>query len=487
MTAATAKKRYSLFTNRALALLIIPIVIESAFTMSLGLADSFMVQSVGENGTAMSAVSNVDQISNVMIQLFAAFGTGGAIITSQSLGAGRAEDAAKSAKQLYVLMLLASVVVAAFCLAFNHQIIDFVYNDNATGYKDYAYTYFYLMAASYPLLAMFYASAAVLRAQRRSMNTMTSAGVSFALNVGFNALFIYGLNLGVMGAGLATVISRSFPAVFLTVRLTDKNNPVRVKLFERFRFDGKIIKKILFLAIPSGIEGCLFQVGKVMTASFVADASYNVLLANGSSVNNANVANSVTSNINTIGSIVGNGINTSTLTVVGQAVGTGDEGCVRHYIKRMFAISYIGSTLCVALVWSLSPLLVGIFSQNITAEASAMAMRCINICFSVQIFTYPLSFGGSAVLEAASDVRYTMVCAVSSMALMRVGLGFILCTPLIPSLHLGAAGLWIGMCADWTVRSVLFVSRILSGRWKKASGMFPAEAKEQSAESGSGL
>ena len=61
-TVVRSKKRYTIFSNRALAVLIIPIVIESAFTMSLGLADSFMVQSVGENGTAMSAVSNVDQI-----------------------------------------------------------------------------------------------------------------------------------------------------------------------------------------------------------------------------------------------------------------------------------------------------------------------------------------------------------------------------------------------------------------------------------------
>ena len=129
-----------------------------------------------------------------------------------------------------------------------------------------------------------------------------------------------------------------------------------------------------------------------------------------------------------------------------------------------------------AVLRALSPLLVGIFSQNITAEAAAMATGCITLCFSVQIFTYPFSFGGSAVLEATSDVRYTMICAVSSMAVMRVGLSFILCTPLIPSLHIGAYGLWTGMAADWCVRSVLFVWRILSGKWKKASGMFPAAA-----------
>ena len=159
-----------------------------------------------------------------------------------------------------------------------------------------------------------------------------------------------------------------------------------------------------------------------------------------------------------------------------QSEDTGDEDCVKYYIKKMFSISLVGNALCVGLVWALSPLLVGIFSQNITAEAAAMATGCITLCFSVQIFTYPFSFGGSAVLEATSDVRYTMICAVSSMAVMRVGLSFILCTPLIPSLHIGAYGLWTGMAADWCVRSVLFVWRILSGKWKKASGMFQTAA-----------
>lgn len=480
-TVQRTKKRYSLFTNKALFMLILPIVIESAFTMSLGLVDSFMVKSVGENGTAMSAVSNVDQISNVMIQLFAAFGTGGAIITSQCLGAKNIEDANKSAKQLYVLMLCASLVVAAVCLIFNKQIIDLIFNGDATGYKDYAYTYFYMMAASYPLLAMFYASAAILRAERKSMNTMTSAGISFCLNVGFNALFIYGLNLGVLGAGLATLISRAFPAIFLTALLTNKNNTVKIKIFEKFRFDAGIIKRIALLAIPSGIESCLFQVGKVMTASFVADASYDVIYG-AAKVNNANVANSVTQNINTIGSIVGNGINTSILTVVGQAVGTGDVDCVKYYIKKMFIISFIGNAACVAVTWACSSLLVGVFADTITTEAVNMAHQCITLCFAVQLFTYPLSFGGPAVLKATSDVRYTMVSAITSMAVMRVGLCFIMCTPLIPSLHLGALGLWIGMVADWGLRSILFTSRIISGRWRKASGMLNNYAEKAASE-----
>lgn len=475
-----AKRKFNLFTNAALFKLILPIVLESALTMSLGLVDSFMVKGIGEYGTAMTAVSDVDQISNVMVQLFAAFGTGGAIVTSQFLGAGKTEDANRSAKQLYVLMFLASVAVMTVCLAFNHQIVDIIYDSTDPIYKNYCYTYFYFMAASYPLLAVFYASAAILRAQRKSMNTMTSAAISFVLNVSLNALFIYALNLGILGVALATCLSRVFPAVFLSVLLAKKTNLVRIKFLEKFRFDAGIIKRILILAIPSGIESCLFQVGKLMTNSFVANAFYETTVG-GVVVNNQNVAKSVSMNINTIGSVVGNGIHTSILTIVGQAVGTGDEDCVRYYIKKTFIISFVGNALCVGLTWALSPLLIGFFGTNITAEAATVAQNCLHLCFAVQLFTYPLSFCAPAVLKATSDVRYTMVCAIISMVLMRVGLSFIMCTEYLP-FRLGAMGLWIGMTSDWVLRSIFFGVRILSGRWKKASGMIVDKQPEADGE-----
>jgi putative MATE family efflux protein len=471
------KTKYTLFTNKALFFLIVPIVIEAALTMSLGLVDSFMVKGIGEYGTAMSAVTNVDQISNVMVQLFAAFGTGGAIITSQYLGSNNTEDANKSAKQLYVLMFLASIVVMVFCLILNHQIIDLIYSSNDPVYKNYAYTYFYLMAASYPLLAVFYASAAILRAQRKSMNTMTSAAISFVLNIALNAVFIYWCDWGIFGAAFATFISRIFPATFLSVLVANKNNLVKIKFFEKFRFDGKMIKKILILAIPSGIESCLFQVGKLMTASFVANSFYEMTI-NGAIINENNVATSISMNINTIGSVVGNGVNTSILTVVGQAVGTGDEKQVKYYIKKMLAISYVGNAICVAIVWGLSPFLIGIFGSGkggITEQTATIAQNCLHLCFSFQMFTYPLSFGAPAVLKSTSDVRYTMVCAILSMVLMRVGLSYIMTTQYL-RYQLGAMGLWIGMVSDWTLRSILFTARIISGKWKKASGLLAVKA-----------
>ena len=88
---AKVKKKYSLFTGKQLLWLILPIVIEQIFSTSLGLFDSMMVSGIDTDGSSGLAVSNVDYVNNLIIQLFSAFATGGAIITSQYLGAGDGE------------------------------------------------------------------------------------------------------------------------------------------------------------------------------------------------------------------------------------------------------------------------------------------------------------------------------------------------------------------------------------------------------------
>ncbi len=471
------KQKYTLFTAKALAVLIIPIIIESALSMSLGLVDSFMVKDIGNLGKAMSAVGNVDQISNLIIQLFTAFGVGGAVITSQHLGAGKVEEANKSAKQLVALMFLSSIAVMALCLVLNHQIISLFFSDMDAEYKQYSYTYFYFMAASFPFLALNSSCSAILRAQRKSVNTMTSGAIAFVINVGGNALFIHAFDWGIAGAAAATLVARIFPAVFLLILLSNKHNVVRIKIFEKFRFDGGMLKKILRLALPSGIENCLFQLGKLLTASFIAIGCYTVYLDGNplnladSNVTNFQVtANTIAYQINTISSIFGNGVNTAILTVIGQAVGTGIIGQVKHYIKKMLMISYIGNAVFVGVTMAMSPLLIGIFGDNITEETVEIAQNCLYFCLTVQFFTYPLSFGLPAVLKANSDMKFVMYAAITSMITMRVGLCYIL-TCDWAGIRLGAMGLWVGMCSDWALRSLLFGGRLLSGKWKKSSGL----------------
>lgn len=485
------KKTYSLFTAKQLLWLILPIIIEQIFSTSLGFIDSIMVSNMpGDSTSAGLAVTNVDYMNNLIIQLFSAFATGGAIITSQALGAKDTESANKSAKQMLVIVVIASLVIAGACLALNYPLLRLLYSDisaeSATFY--YQRIYFYLTAASFPFIGLFNACAALLRVQRKSMVTMVSAAMSCVLNVGMNAIFLFAAKLGVMGAALATLICRAIPAIFMLVILGNRKNIVCVRIFEKFRFDGKMIKKILTLAIPAGIESALFQLGKLMTSTFVnvgcyieprLDAAGNVMYDETGkllTINTQALGNSIANHVNNFASVVGSGVGTSCLTVIGQAVGTGDVDQCKYYMKKMFILSYVANSLCVGLFLGLTPVAVHLWGYG--AEAEEIAKKCLYFCLCMQFATYPLSFTTPAILKATSDVKYVMFCAVGSMLIMRVGLCFLMTTDKIAGLpKLGAFGYWIGMCSDWVMRSVLFLARLLSGRWKRSSGLF----KEQPA------
>jgi len=475
------KKKYSLFTGKQLLWLILPIVIEQIFSTSLGLFDSMMVSGIDEAGNAGNAVSNVDYINNLVIQLFSAFTTGGAIITSQYIGAGDIDNAKKSAKQMVMLVLLSSIGIGGLCLALNWPILKLFYGGVSADTFYYQRVYFYITAASFPFIGMFNACASLLRVQRKSVVTMTSAGMSCFINVGLNAIFIYVCKWGVMGAAIATAFSRAVPAVMMMVILSNKKNVVSVHYFERFRFDGAMMKRILKLAIPSGIESCLFQLGKLMTSSFV-NISYYVNADTGANIQ-AN-GNSIANSINNIASVVGGGVGTSCLTVIGQAVGAGDIDQCKYYMRKMFLISYIANALFVGFILAMSPLLVNLYKYSY--DAKQVALKCLYFCLAFQFVTYPLSFTTPAILKATSDVRYVMVCAITSMIVMRVGLCYMLTTDVLP-FRLGAFGYWVGMCSDWVLRSVLFIARLLSGRWKKSSGLFKESAPATAIQNEAGI
>lgn len=497
-TAKKQKKKYTLFTGKQLLWLIAPIVIESIFSTSLGFFDSAMVSRIDPAGNAGIAVSNVDQINNLIIQLFSAFATGGAIVTSQYLGARDYDSANKSARQMVMLVLLMSLGIAVVCLILNAPLLDLFFSDvKAESPATYQYErdYFYITAASFPFIGLFNGCAALLRAQRKSVFTMVSAGISCVVNIGLNALFIWGFNMEVQGAALATLIARAIPAIYMFLLLSKKSYVVHIGVLDFFKhfillhFDGKMIKKILYIGIPSGIESCLFQLGKLLTFRFVSAGCYfEKQLINGvwEDVNLQANANSIANGINNYASVVGGGIGTASLTVIGQAVGAGDTDQVKYYIKKMFVISYIANAIAVTMFMATAQWVMLIYDYP--EEAYDIALKCLWLCLSFQFFTYPLSFTTPAILKATSDVKYVMFAAIFSMIVLRVGVCFVLVddtlTPLFESLfgfkfELGAFGFWIAMCADWVGRSVLFVSRLLTGRWKKASGLMEEEPADR--------
>ena len=196
-----------LFTRQQLTALLLPLIAEQALSVTIGLADTLMVSSVGE--AAVSGVSLVDTFNTLMIQIMTALATGGAVVASQYIGHREEKNARAAAAQILFIMSSFSVLVAAVVVVGRHAILRGIFGAIDADVMRYAETYFLLSALSYPFIGLYNAGAALFRAQGNSKISMMSSLVMNVVNIGGNAILIFGFGMGVMGAALASLISRA--------------------------------------------------------------------------------------------------------------------------------------------------------------------------------------------------------------------------------------------------------------------------------------
>ena len=442
-----------LFSNRQLIRLIIPLIIEQALTMLVGLCDGIMVSSVGE--AAISGVSLVDMINAVVLVLFGALATGGAVVTSQFIGARKMHDAQKSVGQLVLMAAVLGTVFMALCLIFARGLLRLFFGSIDADVMEAGLLYLRITAFSFPFIALYNAGAAVFRSMGNSKVSMKVSILMNIINVGGNALCILVLKMGVAGVAIPTLVSRMAAAVVILICISRKKQELYLEGKYVFHVQPYLMRKILRIGIPSACENSFFQLGRVIVVSMIA--LFGTVQTS---------ANAVAGNIDNLACIAGNAINLAMVTVIGQCVGNGDVKQVEYYMKKMMLWAYG--------FWFLNSLptlifcrpLIGFYS-TLSQETADLAFRLIWIHNGIGILLWPMSFVLPNALRAACDVKFTMVVGVASMLLARIGLSWVLCV----HFGMGATGVWCAMVVDWIVRISFFLPRIISGKWKTMCGL----------------
>ncbi|MCI8693041.1 MAG: MATE family efflux transporter [Lachnospiraceae bacterium] len=436
-----------IFSNKDLKKLIIPLVLEQALAITVGMADTMMISSVGE--AAVSGVSLVDMFNNLIISILAALATGGAVVTSQFIGASRREEACRSAKQLLWVNALITLGISALVIAGHRLILNLFFGRIEEDVMQNAIRYLIISALSFPFLAVYNACAALFRSMGNSRITLKVSVLMNVINVGGNALCVFGLKMGVAGVAVPSLVSRAAAGLCLYLALRNPDNLIHLNR-GRFRFEWGMIKKILYIGIPSGIENGIFQLGRVIVVSIIAGFGTAQIAANG-------VANSLDS----MGCIVGQGMNLAMITVIGQCVGAGDLAQVRLYTKKLLLITYGATAVINSLILLFLHPILGLYGLG--EEAAQLAWLLVMIHDGLAMLLWPASFVLPNMLRACNDVRFTMVIAIFSMITFRIGLS------LVFGVHMGmgAVGVWIAMVVDWIFRVCCFAGRYFTGAWKK--------------------
>lgn len=440
----------TLFSGKDLKKLIVPLIIEQTLAMTVGMADTMMIASKGE--AAMSGVSIVDSIAVLMIGLFSALATGGAVVASQFIGQKDTKSANRAANQLVVVMGSVALVLMAVALLFNKQILHLIYGTVEADVMAYARTYFYISAVSFPFLSLYNAGAALFRAMGNSKISMKVSLVMNGINVLGNAFFLFVLHMSVEGVALATLLSRIVAAVIIMLLIRKPENLIHIDPKFRFGFDWRIIKRILNIGVPNGLENSIFQIGKLMVQGIVASFGTTAIAANA-------MANTIAG----VAIIPGVALGIAMITIVGQCVGADDEKQMRYYTKKLLMIAYAALLVLNILVMLGLDGLIWIY--NLEPATSEIARKIIILHTICTILVWPFSFVLPNALRAANDVKFTMIASMVSMWTFRILFSYILAK----GMQLGVMGVWVAMFIDWGFRSLCYGLRFFKGGYRKFS------------------
>jgi putative MATE family efflux protein len=437
-----------MFSGSYLRKLIIPLIIEQTLSLTVGLIDTIMVAYAGES--AMSGVSLVETIAILLIALFASLAAGGAIVAGQYLGAKRVEKARESATQLVYITFIISLVIMAVCLLLNKQILSLVFGRIEPEVMSSARAYFYVNALSYPFIALFNAAAALFRGMGDSRTPMLNALILNVLNIIGNVIFIYGMGWGAFGTGLSSLISRIVTALVMIIMLRKPVLDICVRSYKFWRFDGRMIKRILGIGIPSSLENSIFHLGKIVLTGLVATMGTASIAANG-------VAGSIAG----IQVIPGFAIGFALTTVTALCIGAEETEQARFYFKKLLKIAFLTLIVFNLLILVLLKPLLGLY--HLSEETYGLAFYLVIIHGICAMIIWPFSFVVPNTFRAAGDVKYPMVIAIISMIAFRVGFSYLFAF----TTSLGVYSVWLAMPIDWTFRGICFMWRYLSGKWER--------------------
>jgi len=448
-TAVNSLQVGKVWNNRALFSLLGPLIIEQILAVTMGAVDTIMVSSVGEH--AVSAVNIIDNINNLLIIAFTAMCTGGAVVVSQYIGRQDFKESSIASKQLVYIVALTSLIMTVISVTFRRPIISLIYGKIEDDVMKAASIYFLITAISYPFLAVNNANAALFRAIGNSKVPMLIALLVNIMNIAGNAFLIYGLKIGVAGAAISTLVCRITASTITTTMLNrNKTSSISLSGLTRVRFIKSMIRNILNVGIPSGIESSMFQIGRLLTQ--------RIFPVFGTS---AMAANAVTGVINSFSFMPGTAYGIALLTIVGQCVGAGDYTEAKKQTRKIMKLAYITLFTMSALIFIFIEPLVSMFSLSVEAHNLAktfMSIHCISMALG-----WPISFAMPNALRAAGDARFVMMASTISMWVVRVCAAYLFTF----TLAVGPLGVWLAMGADFFVRGSAFTLRWRSGKWQE--------------------
>ncbi len=434
--------------------LVLPILVEQTFVMLMGTMNSIMASSIGK--TTVSAIGLVDSLNNLVIMFFSALSVGATVVVAHytaRMEPGKANETVKQALYASLVLVLAAMGVI---LGFETPVLTLLFGAVEPEVMDNTRIYLRYAALSYPFVAITGIAGGVMRGASDSKTPMQISVIMNIVNVAFGYVLIYGIEigggvigrLGIAGAGLAILIARGVGAALALYTMVRGTRGVQLTRPFYFKPDIPILKSVFGIGLPASMENLFFNAGKIITQTFIVAAGTADL-----------AANYLTGPIATITNLPGNAMSMACATLVGQAMGVRDKARAKRTMVDLTLLAMLSmAVICLPLGLLAKPFL---SIYNPAPDVYPLALIFVRLtCIFTPLF-WPGSFLLPGGLRSAGDARFCMIISVTTLWVVRVGIGYILSV----TLGQGALGVWLAMFIDWAARSVIYIFRVRSGRW----------------------
>ena len=431
---------------RAMLSIAVPVVISSMLQTMYNLTDTYWLGKIGTE--PLAAINLVTPMQNIVLNFGSGVTVAGAVMIAQYIGAGRQEEAKKTANQIFMVAICFALVCASILALFSPAIVRWLGAQGET--FRHAVSYLRIVILDMPFLFMINIYQATRQAQGDTVRPMLLNLLGISLNMAFDPLLMIAIPLGASGAALATVLAKAIPALIALRLMLDREEPVHIER-TLMRPEKERIKTIVNIGLPTALGGSVMQFGFLLMSRNVFVYGVNAMAAYG-----------IGNRVNGIISLPSTGIGSAVSTIVGQNMGAKQEKRAEQgYLLSMFcSIAFLFTGGMILSRPAISTAVVSIFSSD--PEVIAMAADFLST-MAFWCWTNGIHDATSGLFKGTGHTEITMADNMARLWIYRLGTLFF-CQNI---LKMGVRSVWYAVVVSNGISSAVLLVLYLSRVWLK--------------------
>lgn len=352
---------------KKIILFAIPLILTGVLQQLYNAAD-LVVVGMFDGQVALAAVGATGSLTNLVIGLFMGLSVGAGVCVAQYIGAKRYEDVRKVIHTSLLLALFLGVAICIVAYIFAPHLLRMM--DTPETIIEHATRYIRIVFMGFPALMVYNYSAAMLRSSGDAKHPLMFLAVSGIVNVMLNVVLVAVFHLGVAGVAIATITAQYLSAIMVICHMMRADNYMKLSICE-FKIHKSKLKKILYIGIPSGIQGSLFSFSNVLIQSSINSFGDTVIAGSAAA---ANLENFIYIAMNALYHV--------SLTFIGQNIGAKTYHNIKKITWRcLLVVAILGLSLG-GLIFLFRAPLINLYAPNNPLVMTEAVRRMSIICFS---------------------------------------------------------------------------------------------------------